>query len=108
MSDNEHDEPLPSLTTTVLLQRWIDLGEALFTDGETIVLPTLKTVRMAVDLFAVELALTVRNGNMTHAAQDLAVSRRSIRDRIQRANRYPWPLNQSLEFSVLDSIRIPE
>jgi DNA-binding NtrC family response regulator len=73
-----------------ILQAWQDIGEGHFADGETIVVPKIKAIRASAELFAIDVALTVRNGNLTHAANDLGTSRRSIREKLKAANRYPW------------------
>ncbi len=108
MSDNDHDDPTQPPTVTEILQLWVNLGEQLFADGTQITIPTLATVSTIAELFAIELALTLKKGNLTHATTALAVSRRSAREKLKGANRYPWSSHESLKFSVLDGISIPD
>ena len=108
MSDNDHDDPTHPPTVTELLQLWVNLGEQLFADGTQITIPRLATVRIIAELFAIELALTIKDGNLTHATDALVMSRRSARERLKDANRYPWSPHESLKFSVLDGIGIPD
>ena len=83
-----------------LLQAWQAIGESLFADGDTIMVPKLALMRATVELFTIEVALTKRKGNLTHAANDLGTSRRVIRDKLKAVKRYPWSPIALLEFSV--------
>lgn len=99
MTDNAA-EPQEQSQVSEILQSWKSLGEELFADGDIIIVPKVAIVRMHVDLFAIEVALTKHNGNITHASQDLDMSRRAIRDKLKKANRYPWRPMWSMEFSA--------
>lgn len=83
-----------------ILQAWRDIGEGLFVDGDAIVVPKIEQVRLAAELFALEIALTLCNGNITHAANDLKTSRRAIRDKLKKAKRHPWRPMWSLELTA--------
>src|SRR5262245_29674544 len=99
MTNEPHDPHEQSLVPE-LLQAWQALGEELFADGEVITVPKLAIIRDKVTLFAIDLALTKHDGNITRAAHDLRTSRRQIRDKLKAASRYPWQPLRSLEFTV--------
>lgn len=99
MANQPSENPEQSQVSEIL-QTWKSLGEEMFADGELIIVPKLAIVRVQAELFAIEVALAKRNGNFTHASRDLDTSRRAIRDKLKRANRYPWHPTWSLVFSA--------
>lgn len=97
---NDRSESQEQSHVSEILQAWKMIGEELFADGEIITVPKIAIVRAKAELFAIEVALAKRNGNITYASQDLDTSRRVIRDKLKKANRYPWRPMWSLELSA--------
>lgn len=87
---NDPSESQEQSHVSEILQAWKRIGEELFADGEIITVPKIVIVRAKAELFAIEVALTKHNGNITCASKDLDTSRRAIRDKLKKAIRYPW------------------
>ena len=82
--------PLPDGTPDIITLPAPLNAVAVAPDGEIITVPKIAIVRARAELFAIEVALTKHNGNITCASKDLDTSRRAIRDKLKKANHYPW------------------